>query len=94
MEEVWDFEACTTMVHGRFFMHAEQWYAGHDHVTVVIAAPDGAPGFVSPTCSGFLTAVGVSASGFAQGINSLSGRTIWSGPPRSGSPESFYRATP
>lgn len=72
MEEVWDFEACTTMVHGRFFMHAEQWYAGHDQVTIVIAAPDGGPGFVSPTCSGFLPAVGVNASGFAQGIDSLS----------------------
>ncbi|MEO8323393.1 MAG: C45 family peptidase [Actinomycetota bacterium] len=71
MEEVWDFEACTTMVHGRYFLHAEQWYAGHDHVAVVFAAPDRGPGFVSPTCSGFLPAVGVSASGFAQGIDSL-----------------------
>ncbi len=72
MEEVWNFEACTTMVHGRFFLHAEQWYAGHDDVTVVFAAPDGGPGFVSPTCSGFLPAVGISAAGFAQGIDSLS----------------------
>lgn len=71
MEEVWDLEACTTMVHGDLFLHAEQWYAGHSAIGVVVARPDAGPAFVSPTCVGFLPAVGMSAAGFAQGIDSL-----------------------
>jgi isopenicillin-N N-acyltransferase-like protein len=74
MEEAWpsSSESCTTMISGPFLLHAEQWYAGHSQVTVVIAKPDHGPAFVSPTCAGFLPAVGMSASGFAQGIDSLS----------------------
>jgi isopenicillin-N N-acyltransferase-like protein len=73
-EEAWPAtpESCTTMISGPFLLHAEQWYAGHSQVTVVIARPDGSPAFVSPACAGFLPAVGMSASGFAQGIDSLS----------------------
>ena len=76
LEEVWPEaaavpEACTTMISGRYFMHAEQWYAAHSAIAVVVAAPDDGPGFVSPTCAGFLPAVGLSAAGFAQGIDSL-----------------------
>jgi hypothetical protein len=84
MEEVWPWspESCTTMVSGRFLMHAEQWFAGHSEVTVVIAHPDGAPGFVAPTCAGFLPAVGMSSSGFAQGIDSLSAADDGFGIPR------------
>ncbi len=82
MEEVWNFEACTTMIHGHFFMHAEQWYAGHDQILVVTAEPDDSPAFVSVTCAGFLPAVGVSASGFAQGINSLQADDDTIGVPR------------
>jgi isopenicillin-N N-acyltransferase like protein len=65
-------ESCTTMISGPFLMHAEQWYANHDRVTVVVARPESGPPFVSPTCAGFLPAVGMNASGFAQGIDSLS----------------------
>ncbi len=76
LEEVWPEpaavpEACTTMISGRYFMHAEQWYAAHSGIAVVVAAPDDGPGFVSPTCAGFLPAVGFNAAGFAQGIDSL-----------------------
>ena len=70
-EEVWPVEACVTMVSGHLFMHAEQWYAGHASVGVVIARPNDAPAFVSPTCVGFLGAVGINETGFAQGIDSL-----------------------
>ena len=31
------------MIHDRFFMHAEQWYARHDDIVVVIAEPDDGP---------------------------------------------------
>jgi isopenicillin-N N-acyltransferase like protein len=84
MEEVWPWspDNCTTMVAGRFLMHAEQWFAGHSEVTVVIAHPDGSPSFVSPTCAGFLPAVGMSSSGFAQGIDSLSADDDGFGIPR------------
>ena len=76
LEEVWPEaaavpEACTTMIAGRYLMHAEQWYAAHSEIAVVVAAPDDGPGFVSPTCAGFLPAVGLSAAGFAQGVDSL-----------------------
>jgi isopenicillin-N N-acyltransferase-like protein len=71
-EETWAaIEACTTAVHDRFLIHAEQWYAGHSDVGVVVALPGDGPAFVSPTCAGFLPAVGMSSSGFAQGIDSL-----------------------
>lgn len=75
-EEVWAGgerapESCTTIVSGRFLLHAEQWYAGHNQIAVIRARPDGGPGFVSPTCAGCLPAVGMSTSGFAQGIDSL-----------------------
>jgi isopenicillin-N N-acyltransferase-like protein len=84
MEEVWPWapESCTTMVAGRFLMHAEQWFAGHSEITVIIAHPDDAPAFVSPTCAGFLPAVGMSSSGFAQGIDSLSAADDGFGIPR------------
>ena len=82
MEEVWDFEACTSMSHGPFLLHAEQWYAGHDSIGVVVAEPDDGPPFVSPTCAGFLPAVGMNASGFAQGIDSLAAADDRVGVPR------------
>ena len=71
MEEVFDFEACTSVVSGRFLLHAEQWYAGHTGISVIVGGPDGAPPFVSPTCTGFLAAVGMNACGIAQGIDSV-----------------------
>ena len=71
LEEVAEFEACTTMVQGRWLMHAEQWYAAHSAVGVVIAHREAGPDFISPTCVGFLPAVGWNSSGFAQGIDSL-----------------------
>ena len=70
-EEVWPAEACVSMVHGRFFLHAEQWYAGHSAIGVVEGRPIDGPAFLSPTCVGFLPAVGLSSAGFAQGIDSL-----------------------
>jgi isopenicillin-N N-acyltransferase-like protein len=70
IEEVWPSEACVSMVSGHLFMHAEQWYAGHP-VGVVMAEPDDGPAFLSPTCVGFLPAVGLSAAGFALGVDSL-----------------------
>jgi isopenicillin-N N-acyltransferase-like protein len=82
MEEVWDLDSCTTMVHGSFFMHAEQWYAGHSSIGVVVAEPEDGPTFVSPTCVGFLPAVGMSAAGFAQGIDSLTADDERVGVPR------------
>ena len=71
IEELLPAEACTSMVQGRFFMHAEQWYAGHDDIVVVLASPSDGPPFIAPTCSGFLPAVGFNSAGFAQGIDSL-----------------------
>ena len=82
IEEVADFEACTTIFHGRWLMHAEQWYAGHPAVGVVIAHPDDGPDFISPTGVGFLPAVGLNSSGFAQGIDSLWARDDRVGVPR------------
>ena len=82
MEEVWTFEACTSISHGAFLLHAEQWYAGHDSIGVVVSEPDGGPAFVSPTCAGFLPAVGMNASGFAQGIDSLAASDDRIGTPR------------
>ena len=82
MEEVWPFESCTTMVSGRWLMHAEQWYGGHSAIAVVSATPSEGPGFVSPTCAGFLPAVGLNASGFGQGIDSLTARDERVGIPR------------
>ena len=82
IEEVSDIEACTTMVVGRWLLHAEQWYAGHAAVGVVIAHPDSGPEFVSPTCAGFLPAVGFNSSGFAQGIDSLTASDERTGVPR------------
>jgi isopenicillin-N N-acyltransferase-like protein len=71
LEEVSNTEACTTMVFGPWLMHAEQWYAGHSAIGIVIAHPDAGPDFIYPTCVGFLPAVGLSSAGFAQGIDSL-----------------------
>lgn len=82
LEEVWDVEACTTMTHGRFLLHAEQWYAGHDQIGVVQAAPENGPAFLSPTCMGFLPAVGLSAAGYGQGIDSLTASDDRVGIPR------------
>lgn len=82
MEEVWPFEACTSAVSGRFLMHAEQWYAGHDSIALVTAQPARGPAFVSPTCAGFLPVVGMSAAGFAQGIDSLTADDDRVGVPR------------
>ena len=82
MEEVWPFEACTTMVSGRWLMHGEQWYGGHDDIALISATPARRPGFVSPTCAGFLPVVGMSAVGFAQGIDSLTSNDERAGIPR------------
>jgi isopenicillin-N N-acyltransferase-like protein len=81
-EEVWPSESCTTLVSGRFLMHAEQWYAGHSRIGVIMARPNDGPAFVSPTCAGFLPAVGMSAAGFAQGIDSLTAPDDRVGVPR------------
>lgn len=86
-EEVWPGsdrppEACTTIFSGRFLLHAEQWYAGHNQIGVIHARPDGGPSFVSPTCAGFLPAVGMNSSGFAQGIDSLAAADDSVGIPR------------
>jgi isopenicillin-N N-acyltransferase-like protein len=82
MEEVWPTESCTSLVHGNFLLHAEQWYASHSDIGVIIAKPDEGPAFASPTCVGFLPAVGISAAGFAQGIDSLSAHDERVGIPR------------
>lgn len=85
-EEVWPAgrrpEACTTIVAGGFLLHAEQWYAGHNQVAVIRARPEAASAFLSPTCAGFLPAVGMNASGFAQGIDSLRAADDCVGVPR------------
>lgn len=82
LEEVWPAEACTTMTHGSLLMHAEQWYAGHSGCALICARPEGGPAFLSPTCAGCLPAVGMSAAGFAQGIDSLTHRGDRPGIPR------------
>lgn len=82
LEEVWPFEACTTVSSGNFLLHSEQWYAGHKGVAAIVAEPDDGPSFVSPTSVGFLPAVGMSAAGFAQGIGSLTAHDDGVGIPR------------
>jgi isopenicillin-N N-acyltransferase like protein len=88
LEEVWPdegdrlTEACTTIVAGPFLLHAEQWYGGHEQIGVITARPEGVPPFVSPTCAGFMPAVGMNASGFAQGIDSLTASDDAVGIPR------------
>ena len=82
IEEVVDFEACTSVASGRFLIHAEQWYAGHEGVAVVVGGPDGSPPFVSPTCSGFLPVVGLNACGVALGVDSLTTHDDRVGVPR------------
>jgi isopenicillin-N N-acyltransferase like protein len=83
-EEVWPehLNACVSFVAGRYFMHAEMWVAGHDDVSVIVAEPDEGPAFVSPSCAGFLPAVGLSSAGFAQGIDSLTAADDRAGIPR------------
>ena len=71
LEEVWPVESCVTIATGHLFLHAEQWYAGHSAIGVAIARPEDGPAFLSPTCVGFLGAVGLSEAGYAQGIDSL-----------------------
>lgn len=82
LEEVWPAEACTTMTHGSLLLHAEQWYAGHGNSALVCGRPEGGPAFLSPTSAGCLPAVGTSAAGFAQGIDSLTDREDRAGIPR------------
>jgi hypothetical protein len=83
VEELWpSVEACTTIRCGRFLLHAEQWYAGHSDTGVVMQMPPDGPAFISPTVAGCLPAVGLSAAGFAQGIDSLRGRDDRVGVPR------------
>ena len=82
IEEVVDFEACTSVASGRFLLHAEQWYAGHKGVSVIAGGPDGSPPFVSPTCSGFLPVVGLNACGVALGVDSLTTNDDRVGVPR------------
>jgi isopenicillin-N N-acyltransferase-like protein len=73
IEETWpeQIDACTSAATSRFLFHAEQWTQGHDGVVVVIAEPADSVPFVSPSCAGFLPAVGLSAAGFALGVDSL-----------------------
>jgi isopenicillin-N N-acyltransferase like protein len=82
LEEVYEFEACTSVASGRFLLHAEQWYAGHTGISVLVGGPDGAPPFVSPTCAGFLPVVGMNACGIALGVDSLSTKDDRVGVPR------------
>jgi isopenicillin-N N-acyltransferase-like protein len=82
IEEFEDFEACTTIVSGRFLLHAEQWYGGHHGTAVVMAEPESGPAFVSPTCVGFLPAVGMNARGLAFGVDSISSSDHRVGVPR------------
>jgi hypothetical protein len=82
IEEVWPFESCVTMSSGNLLMHAEQWYGGHERVAVINAEPEDGPAFLSPTCVGFLPAVGMSSAGFAQGIDALTARDDRPGIPR------------
>ena len=70
VEELTDIEACTTAVKGRFLMHAEMWYADQDDISVLVASPPRGPTVVVAGCAGFLTGVGASSAGFAQGVQS------------------------
>ena len=73
IEETWpdQIDACTSAATQRFLFHAEQWTQGHDGVVVMIAEPSDSVPFVSPSCAGFLPAVGLNAAGFALGVDSL-----------------------
>jgi isopenicillin-N N-acyltransferase-like protein len=71
IEELWPANRCTTIAAGPYLLHAEHWYLGHRDIVVIDAHPAQGTRFVSPTCAGFLPAVGLSAGGFAQGVDSL-----------------------
>jgi isopenicillin-N N-acyltransferase like protein len=80
-------EHCTAFVvrgeAGPILGHNEQWYAGDaGNVAVIVAAPDGGPAFASPTVVTCLPAVGMNASGSAQGVMSLVGDDDRVGIPR------------
>jgi isopenicillin-N N-acyltransferase like protein len=83
-EEVWpdEVDACTSVATGRFLLHAEMWAGGHDQVVVLRAEPADSAPFVSPTCAGFLPAVGLSEVGFAVGVDSLAATDDRVGVPR------------
>jgi isopenicillin-N N-acyltransferase-like protein len=83
-EEVWpdDVEACTSVATPRFLLHAEMWTAGHARVVVLRAEPSDSTPFVSPTCAGFLPAVGLNDAGFALGVDSLAATDDDVGVPR------------
>jgi isopenicillin-N N-acyltransferase like protein len=68
---------------GTVLAHNEQWYAGDaGNVAVIVAEPDEGPAFASPTVVACLPAVGMNASGMAQGVTSLSHRHDGEGVPR------------
>ena len=71
VEELTDFEACTTAASGRFLVHAEMWYPEQTDVAVLVATPAAGPALVAVSCAGFLTGVPPSSAGFAQGVQSI-----------------------
>jgi isopenicillin-N N-acyltransferase-like protein len=80
-------ERCTAFAlagpEGTILAHNEQWYAADQgNVAVVVARPTLGPAFASPTVAPFLPAVGMNASGMAQGVMSLSHRDDDGGVPR------------
>ena len=82
VEELTPVEACTTAGKGGFLVHAEMWFTEQSGVGVLIATPDRGPPLVTASCVGFLTGVGASAAGFAQGVQSAFARDEGLGVPR------------
>jgi isopenicillin-N N-acyltransferase like protein len=82
IEELTEFEACTTAASGRFLVHAEMWYPQQTDVAVLVAAPAAGPAFIAVSCAGFLTGVGASSAGFAQGVQSTFSTDARVGVPR------------
>ncbi len=82
VEELTSIEACTTAGKGRFLVHAEMWYAEQTDISILVARPNDGPPVVVASCVGFLTGVGASASGFAQGVQSASATDERAGVPR------------
>jgi hypothetical protein len=82
LEDLLDADACTTAGRAGFLLHAEMWFPSHTDYAVFISSPTGGPPVITASCVGFLTGVGLNASGFALGVQSIPCRDARMGVPR------------
>lgn len=82
LEDLFNVDACTSGAADGVLAHAEMWFAGQSDYAVLVASPTNGPPTVTVSCVGFLTGVGLNASGFALGVQSTSSTDAKVGVPR------------